>query len=73
MLSSSADFFKIAHFRRSHSGLPSGCQTDWWVQNRPDVLSDLIWVQTVYKGYQQTTLGGNKLTPKEVAAELFSL
>ena len=72
MLSSSADFFKIAHFRRIPSGLPSGCQTDW-IQIRPDVLSDLIWVQTVYKGYQQTTLGGKKLTPNEMAAELFSM
>ena len=26
-----------------------------WVQIKPDVLSGLIWVQTVYKGYQQTT------------------
>ena len=25
------------------------------VQIRPDVLSDLIWAQTVFKGYQQTT------------------
>ena len=72
MLSSSADFFKIAHFQRMPSGLPSGRHTDW-IQIRPDVLSDLIWVQTVYKGYQQTTLGGKKLTPNEVAAELFSL
>ena len=72
MLSSSADFFKIAHFRRIPSGLPSGCRIEW-IQIRPDVLSDLILVQTVYKGYQQTTLGGKKLTPNEVAAELFSL
>ena len=28
------------------------CQTDW-VQIRPDILSGLIWVQTVCKGYQQ--------------------
>ena len=73
MLSSSADFFfKIALFRRILSGLPYGCQTDW-IQIRPDVLSDLIWIKTVYKSYQQTTLGGKKLTPKEVEAELFSL
>ena len=72
MLSSSADFLKIAHFRRMPSGLPSGRQTDR-IQIRPDVLSDLIWVQTVYKGYQQTTLSCKKLTPNEVAAELFSL
>ena len=28
-----------------------------WIQIRPDVLSGLIWVQTVCKSYQQTTLG----------------
>ena len=26
-----------------------------WIQIRTDVLSVLIWVQTVYKGNQQTT------------------
>ena len=36
-------------------------------------LSGLIWVQTVCKGHQQTTLGGKELTPQEVAAGLFSL
>ena len=34
--------------------LPSGCQTVW-IQIRPDILSGLIWVQTVCRGYQQTT------------------
>ena len=29
-----------------------------WIQIRPNVLSVLIWVQTVCKGYQQTTLVG---------------
>ena len=33
--------------------IPSGCQTVW-IQIRPDILSGLIWVQTVCKGYQQT-------------------
>ena len=35
--------------------MPSGCQTVW-IQIRPDNLSGLIWVQTVCKGYQQSTL-----------------
>ena len=26
--------------------------------SRPDIVSDLIWAQTVCKGYQQTTLIG---------------
>ena len=41
-------------------GIPSGCQTDW-IQIRPDILSGLIWVQTVCKNYQQTTLGDKGL------------
>ena len=31
------------------------------MSNRPDVVSGLIWVQTVGKGYQQTTLVGKEL------------
>ena len=34
--------------------LPSGCQTVW-IQIRPDIMSGLIWVQTVCKCYQQMT------------------
>ena len=34
--------------------IPYRCQTVW-IQNRPDILSGLIWVQTVCMGYQQTT------------------
>ena len=34
-------------------GIPSECQTVW-IQIRSDVLSGLIWIQTVCKGYQQT-------------------
>ena len=29
----------------------------------PDQAQYLIWVETVCKHYQQTTLGGKKLTP----------
>ena len=36
------------------------CQTVW-IQIRSDVLSGMIWVQTVCKGYQQTTLVDKKL------------
>ena len=56
----SAHFFKINYFEKFLSGIPSECQTDW-IQIRPDVLSGLIWVQSVCKGYEQTTLGGNEL------------
>ena len=46
--------FLINFFKKNLSGMPSECQTVW-IQIRPDVLSGLIWVQTVCKGYQQTT------------------
>ena len=51
---SSADFFQNYHFQKIISGTLSVCQTVW-IQIRTDNLSVLIWVQTVCKGYQQTT------------------
>ena len=54
---SSADFFFFffsIFFSNNLSGIPSECQTVW-IQIRRDVLSGLIWVQTICKGYQQTT------------------
>ena len=53
-------FFKITFFSKN-SYRNTVCQTDW-IQITPDILSGLIWVQTVCKGYQQTTLGGKELT-----------
>ena len=50
----SADYF-FENFSQK-----SQCQT-FWIQIRPSVLSDLIWVQTVLKGYEQTTLVGKEL------------
>ena len=32
--------------------MPSGCQTAW-IQIRTDILSGIIWIQAVCKGYQQ--------------------
>ena len=49
--------FKINFFKKKKknlSGIPSECQTVW-IQIRPDVLSGLIWIQTVCKGYKQMT------------------
>ena len=37
------------------SGIPSKCQTVW-IQIKPDILSCLIWVQLICKGYQRPTL-----------------
>ena len=42
-------------FRIILSKIPSEYQIDW-IQIRSEVLLDLIWIQTVCKGYQQTTI-----------------
>ena len=57
---SSADIFQNQLFRKILSGIPSEWQTVW-IQIRPDILSCLIWVQTICKCYQQTTLVGKEL------------
>ena len=48
LLLSFADFFKIYRFEKFL------CQTVW-IQIMTDILSVVIWVQTVCKGYQLTT------------------
>ena len=48
-------FFQNHLFRKNLSGIPSECQTVW-IQIRPDILSGLIRVQSVWKGYQHTRL-----------------
>ena len=53
-LLSSDDFFQNKLSQKIISGTLSECQTVW-IQIRTVVLSVLIWVQTVCKGYQQTT------------------
>ena len=50
----------------------SKCQTDW-IQIRPDVLSGLIWVQTVCIIYQQTTLGDKMLRKNMLQRHSISL
>ena len=64
---SSADFFQNQLFEQFFH-VPSKCQTDW-IQSRPDHLSGLIWVQSVCKCYQQTTLIGRVNT--EYVYELY--
>ena len=51
----SADLFQNQFFRKILSGIPSECQTVW-IQIRPDIVSGLLCVQTVCKGFQQMTL-----------------
>ena len=46
------------------------------IQIRPKILSGLIWVQTVYKGYQQTTkvaLAGKVINTKQLVDTTFWL
>ena len=50
----SADFFQNQFFQKILSGIPSECQTDW-IQIRPDILSGLIWVQSVSKVMSRRT------------------
>ena len=54
MILSSADLFKINFYKKILSGTISGYQTDW-IQIRTDIMSVLIWVHTVCKGYKQMT------------------
>ena len=61
ILSSAVVFFlkKNQLFLKILSGIPPECQI-LWIQFRPDILSGLIWVQTVCKGYQQTRLSSRQ-------------
>ena len=51
---SSADFFHNLLFQKIPSVALSESQAIW-IQIRTDILSVLIWVKTVCKGYQQMT------------------
>ena len=66
MFLSSADFFHNQHFVKILSKIPSECQTVW-IQIRHDILSGLIWIQTICKCYQQTALAGEEISklPRE--------
>ena len=65
-----ADFFLKSSFPKILSGISSECQTDW-IQSRPDILSGLIWVQSVSLGYEQKTLVGNELRSKYCSGSQF--
>ena len=51
--------FIKTNFQKIISGTLSECQTDW-IQVRTDILSVLIWDQTVCKGYQQTRVAAGR-------------
>ena len=55
LFSKPADFFQNRLFQKILLGLQSECQTVS-IQISFNILSGLIWVHTVCKGYQQRTL-----------------
>ena len=72
---SSVDFLKINFFKRNLSGIPAECQRVW-IKIRPDMLSGLIWVQTVCNGYKQMTkvpLARKELLWKDTPQRQFTL
>ena len=58
---SSVDLFQNNPISKNsfRNTLPSECQTVW-IQISPNILSGLLCVQTVCKGYQRTTLVDKK-------------
>ena len=50
----SLSFFKINFFHKILSRTIPECKTVW-IQISPDVVSGLIWVQTICKNHQQMT------------------
>ena len=46
--------FQNQFLKKKYSRIQSKWQTSWF-KIGPDALSGLIWVQSVWKGYQQTT------------------
>ena len=58
-----ADFFssKLKVFERFFRNAKNSESQTVLIQIRPDKTSGLIWVQTVCKGYQQTTLADKNL------------
>ena len=59
-------------FQKILRGIQSECQTEW-IQIRPDILSGLIWVQSVCKCYEQMTLVGNQLITSGCNMDFFEL
>ena len=58
----SPDFcFKINFSKNSSSNTQGVPNQTFWIQNRPDILSCLIWVQIVCKDYLIATLAGKEL------------
>ena len=52
-------FFSKSTSLKIMSGKPPECQT-FWIQIRSELLSGLLWVQTILNSYQRTTLVGKR-------------
>ena len=63
------EFFFRNQFAKILSEIPFECQTVW-IQIGHDILSFLIWVQTVCKSYQHTTLVGEELMPQTSSGQI---
>ena len=57
-------YFKINFFEKFFQDYHQ-CQTVW-IQIRPDIMSGLIWIQTICKGYHQMTQTGNELSHNNI-------
>ena len=58
-------FFQNHFFKKKKIQEYDQCQTVW-IQIRPDKTSGLIWVQTVCKSHQKTTLGDKELKAYQI-------
>ena len=54
------EIFPYRLFRKILSGIPSEYLTDL-IEIRPNIFSGLVWIQSVCKGYRQTTIVSNEL------------
>ena len=61
-------YFKIKFFKKFFQEYHQSVKQ--LIQIRPDILSGLIWIQTVCKGYQQMTLVGKELIPFFIAVAI---
>ena len=63
MLFVTADFFSNSTFSKDYFR-KTECQTDW-IQIRPDVLSGVIWEQSICKSLEETILEGNEFRKEQ--------
>ena len=65
-------FFKINFFKKFFQEYHLGIKKLIWIQIRTDNLSVLIWVKTVFRGYQQTRLVHRNSNVSKIAGALVS-